>query len=142
MTLHVGLDTFRPVTEDDPEAHPMHAEWYTASAETAVAILETKRAGGRVIAGGTTSVRVLESVAGQPGGWRSDGEPPGRASYRCRAIAPCCASSRPNRLFPLPGSRVAIGVPPGVVSSSSIDPPRGRAAQLLRESPADSRRNG
>src|SRR5262249_55742745 len=71
VTLHVGLDTFRPVTEDDPEHHPMHAEWYTAPRETAAAILETKRAGGRVIALGTTSVRVLESVAAQPGGWEA-----------------------------------------------------------------------
>jgi S-adenosylmethionine:tRNA ribosyltransferase-isomerase len=71
VTLHVGLDTFRPVTEEDPTAHPMHAEWYTASAETAAAIFATKRAGGRVVAVGTTSVRVLESVAAAPGGWEA-----------------------------------------------------------------------
>ncbi len=71
VTLHVGLDTFRPVTEEDPDAHPMHAEWYTASAETATTIMETKRAGRRVVAVGTTSVRVLESVAAQPGGWEA-----------------------------------------------------------------------
>ncbi len=69
VTLHVGLDTFRPVTEEDPTAHPMHAEWYTATAVVAAAIMATKRAGGRVVAVGTTSVRVLESVAAQPGGW-------------------------------------------------------------------------
>jgi len=75
VTLHVGLDTFRPVTEEDPAAHPMHAEWYTASRETAAAIVATKRASGRVIAVGTTSVRVLESVAagseGVAGGWEA-----------------------------------------------------------------------
>lgn len=75
VTLHVGLDTFRPVTEDDPAAHPMHAEWYTAPRETATAIVATKRAGGRVIAVGTTSVRVLETVAalgaGTAGGWEA-----------------------------------------------------------------------
>ena len=71
VTLHVGLDTFRPVTEEDPTAHPMHAEWYTASAETAAAIIATRRAGGRVVAVGTTSVRVLESVAAAPGGWEA-----------------------------------------------------------------------
>lgn len=76
VTLHVGLDTFRPVTEDDPAAHPMHAEWFTAPAETAAAIVTTKRAGGRVVAVGTTSVRVLESVAahgteGIAGGWEA-----------------------------------------------------------------------
>ena len=75
VTLHVGLDTFRPVTEEDPAAHAMHAEWYTASREAATAIVATKRAGGRVIAVGTTSVRVLESVAasgeGTAGGWEA-----------------------------------------------------------------------
>ncbi len=71
VTLHVGLDTFRPVTEEDPAAHPMHAEWYTASAETAAIICETTRGGGRIVAVGTTSVRVLESVAAQPGGWEA-----------------------------------------------------------------------
>jgi len=71
VTLHVGLDTFRPVVEEDPTAHPMHAEWYTASAVTAAAITATRRAGGRVVAVGTTSVRVLESVAAQPGGWEA-----------------------------------------------------------------------
>jgi S-adenosylmethionine:tRNA ribosyltransferase-isomerase len=74
VTLHVGLDTFRPVTEEDPTAHPMHAEWYTASAATAAAIIATKRAGGRVVAVGTTSVRVLESVAAAPGGWEAAAE--------------------------------------------------------------------
>jgi S-adenosylmethionine:tRNA ribosyltransferase-isomerase len=69
VTLHVGLDTFRPVTEEDPAAHPMHAEWYTAGAEAARAIVATKRARGRVVAVGTTSVRVLESVAAEPDGW-------------------------------------------------------------------------
>jgi S-adenosylmethionine:tRNA ribosyltransferase-isomerase len=71
VTLHVGLDTFRPVTEEDPAAHPMHAEWYTASAETARAIIETQRIGGRIVAVGTTSVRVLESVAADPDGWEA-----------------------------------------------------------------------
>jgi S-adenosylmethionine:tRNA ribosyltransferase-isomerase len=69
VTLHVGLDTFRPVIEEDPTAHSMHAEWYTASAESANAIMATKRAGGRIVAVGTTSVRVLESIAATPGGW-------------------------------------------------------------------------
>ncbi len=69
VTLHVGLDTFRPVSEEDPADHPMHAEWYSATAATAAAITETKRAGGRIVAVGTTSVRVLESVAATDGGW-------------------------------------------------------------------------
>jgi S-adenosylmethionine:tRNA ribosyltransferase-isomerase len=65
VTLHVGLDTFAPVTEDDPEEHKIHSEWCHLTQETADAINETKRNGGRVIAVGTTSVRTLESAASQ-----------------------------------------------------------------------------
>ncbi|HYO48885.1 MAG TPA: tRNA preQ1(34) S-adenosylmethionine ribosyltransferase-isomerase QueA [Chloroflexia bacterium] len=63
VTLHVGLDTFRPVHEERVEEHPMHNEWYHLGAETAEAITRTRRNGGRVLAVGTTSVRVLETAA-------------------------------------------------------------------------------
>ncbi len=63
VTLHVGLDTFSPVTEADPKAHKIHTEWCEVSEETADVINETRDRGGRVIAVGTTSVRTLESVA-------------------------------------------------------------------------------
>ncbi len=63
VTLHVGLDTFAPVTEDDPEEHKIHTEWCELSQETAELINQTKQNGGRVIAVGTTSVRTLESAA-------------------------------------------------------------------------------
>jgi S-adenosylmethionine:tRNA ribosyltransferase-isomerase len=62
VTLHVGLDTFAPVTEENPEEHRIHTEWCELPQETADAINETKRNGGRVIAVGTTSVRTLESA--------------------------------------------------------------------------------
>ncbi|MBM4426419.1 MAG: tRNA preQ1(34) S-adenosylmethionine ribosyltransferase-isomerase QueA [Chloroflexi bacterium] len=65
VTLHVGLDTFAPVTEENPEEHKIHTEWCELPQETADAISETKRNGGRVIAVGTTSVRTLESAASQ-----------------------------------------------------------------------------
>jgi S-adenosylmethionine:tRNA ribosyltransferase-isomerase len=65
VTLHVGLDTFAPVTEENPEEHKIHTEWCELPQETADAINETKRNGGRVIAVGTTSVRTLESAATQ-----------------------------------------------------------------------------
>jgi len=65
VTLHVGLDTFAPVTEDDPETHKIHSEWCELSQETADLINQTKQSGGRVIAVGTTSVRTLESAVGQ-----------------------------------------------------------------------------
>lgn len=63
VTLHVGLDTFAPVTEDDPEEHKIHTEWCELPQETAKLMNETKTTGGRVIAVGTTSVRTLESAA-------------------------------------------------------------------------------
>ncbi|NLG18220.1 MAG: tRNA preQ1(34) S-adenosylmethionine ribosyltransferase-isomerase QueA [Fibrobacter sp.] len=60
VTLHVGIGTFRPVKVSDPREHPMHQERYTLSEQTSEEILKTKRDGGRVIAVGTTVVRVLE----------------------------------------------------------------------------------
>lgn len=63
IDLHVGLDTFAPVTEENPEAHHIHKEWCAISAETAQMINQTKQSGGRVVAVGTTTVRTLESAA-------------------------------------------------------------------------------
>ena len=63
VTLHVGLDTFAPVNEDDPQAHKIHTEWCDLPLQTADAINETRERGGRVIAVGTTSVRTLETIA-------------------------------------------------------------------------------
>lgn len=86
VTLHVGLDTFAPVTEDDPLEHVIHSEWCEVTAENAELVNRTKSNGGRVIAVGTTSVRTLESAVnncGQPG-----------------VIAPI---SGPTQLFILPG---------------------------------------
>ena len=62
VTLHVGLDTFAPVTEDNPEEHKIHSEWCELPKGTADLINETKRSGGRVVAVGSTSVRTLESA--------------------------------------------------------------------------------
>ena len=67
VTLHVGLGTFRPVQEDEIADHKMHSEWYSISEETARRIRETKAAGHRVIAVGTTSCRTLEAVAAKYG---------------------------------------------------------------------------
>ncbi len=63
VTLHVGLDTFQPVREDDALQHHIHAEWYAAPAETINLLREQRRRGGRIVGVGTTSVRTLESVA-------------------------------------------------------------------------------
>ncbi|HLI07043.1 MAG TPA: tRNA preQ1(34) S-adenosylmethionine ribosyltransferase-isomerase QueA [Ktedonobacteraceae bacterium] len=68
VTLHVGLDTFRPVEVEDVSQHKMHSEEIDLDAPTAELINETRQAGGRVIAVGTTSVRTLEGVASALGG--------------------------------------------------------------------------
>ena len=63
LTLHVGLGTFRPVKAERIEDHVMHSEYYSISEDTANLIRETKAAGKRVVAVGTTSIRTLESAA-------------------------------------------------------------------------------
>lgn len=63
VTLHVGLDTFRPVHGEDIAEHQIHTEWYELPAETADAINHARRDGNRIIAVGTTTVRTLEHVA-------------------------------------------------------------------------------
>ncbi|WDF71664.1 tRNA preQ1(34) S-adenosylmethionine ribosyltransferase-isomerase QueA [Novosphingobium sp. KACC 22771] len=67
LTLHVGAGTFLPVKADDTTDHQMHAEWGTISPEAAERLNAARRAGGRVIAVGTTSLRLLESATGEDG---------------------------------------------------------------------------
>ncbi|MBD3368106.1 MAG: tRNA preQ1(34) S-adenosylmethionine ribosyltransferase-isomerase QueA [Candidatus Eisenbacteria bacterium] len=89
VILHVGLGTFRPVSSDDPEEHAMDEERYELPVEAADAINGARRAGGRIVAVGTTAVRVLESTADEGGVLR-----PGSGStdlfirppYRFRAV--------------------------------------------------------
>ncbi len=87
LTLHVGLDTFAPVTEDRPETHIIHTEWCRLTQEAVDKITSCKSHGGRVIAVGTTSVRTLESAC-------QDG-----------TLAPF---DGPTRLFILPGYQFHI----------------------------------
>ena len=67
LTLHVGIGTFRPVKADNVEEHSMHSEVYNIPEEAAKIINETKQAGGRIIAVGTTSTRTLESASDESG---------------------------------------------------------------------------
>ncbi|MCI9388796.1 MAG: tRNA preQ1(34) S-adenosylmethionine ribosyltransferase-isomerase QueA [Lachnospiraceae bacterium] len=67
VTLHVGLGTFRPVKVDNVDEHHMHAEFYQIEESQARMINETRQAGGRIIAVGTTSCRTLESAADETG---------------------------------------------------------------------------
>jgi S-adenosylmethionine:tRNA ribosyltransferase-isomerase len=68
VELDVGLDTFRPVSEDDPHAHRIHTEQFRVGSYTADAVNEARSRGGRVIAVGTTSVRALESAYDEESG--------------------------------------------------------------------------
>lgn len=67
VTLHVGAGTFLPVKADDTDAHKMHAEIGIISEETAIALNSIKKNGGRIVAVGTTSLRLLESAVDQSG---------------------------------------------------------------------------
>jgi S-adenosylmethionine:tRNA ribosyltransferase-isomerase len=85
LTLHVGPGTFLPVKSADPRDHQMHGEWGMLPAETAERIAATRRAGGRIVAVGTTSLRLLETAAAESG-----------------AVRPFAGETR---LFILPGHR-------------------------------------
>jgi S-adenosylmethionine:tRNA ribosyltransferase-isomerase len=88
VTLHVGAGTFLPVKTEDVESHPMHGETGEISAEAAEAINAARAAGGRIVAVGTTALRLLESVAAPDG-----------------SLAPFTGETR---LFILPGYRFKI----------------------------------
>jgi S-adenosylmethionine:tRNA ribosyltransferase-isomerase len=70
LALHIGMDTFAPVTEEDPHQHAIHTEYCQVTPKTASMINDTRRSGGRILAVGTTSVRTLESATS----YASDGE--------------------------------------------------------------------
>lgn len=93
VTLHVGLDTFAPVVEEDASRHKIHTEWCEVSLDAAGLLNATRDRGGRVVAVGTTSVRTLESAA--------------RYSYlgRFPKIAPYSGNTD---LFILPGFRFGL----------------------------------
>jgi S-adenosylmethionine:tRNA ribosyltransferase-isomerase len=95
VTLHVGLDTFAPVTEDDPQTHVIHTEWCQLDEAAAAAINQARQSGGRILAVGTTSVRTLESAA------LASALPPLTSLDACRSTLH--ASSGPTSLYILPG---------------------------------------
>jgi S-adenosylmethionine:tRNA ribosyltransferase-isomerase len=97
VTLHVGLDTFAPVTEEDPQEHKIHTEWCDLPQETADMINETRQTGGRIVAVGTTSVRTLESAARSSGVEHSNRTQTSNIQDRLSAFI------GPTDLFILPG---------------------------------------
>ncbi|MBU1213122.1 MAG: tRNA preQ1(34) S-adenosylmethionine ribosyltransferase-isomerase QueA [Alphaproteobacteria bacterium] len=89
VTLHVGAGTFLPVKADDTDLHRMHAEWGTIVPETAEALNATRAAGGRIVAVGTTSLRLLESAANDDGtipSWTGDTDIFITPGYRFKAV--------------------------------------------------------
>ena len=82
ITLHVGAGTFLPVKVDDTDDHKMHTEWFDIPESAARAIAETRAAGGRVVAIGTTSLRTLEAAA------RADGSVPAGSAETALFITP------------------------------------------------------
>ena len=95
VMLHIGLDTFRPVSEDLIEDHRMHTEFCTIRHEVAARINQTRLQGGRIVAVGTTSVRVLETAAR-----RGTGLSPDDGTCPMRSVAPF---SGDTDLFIYPG---------------------------------------
>ena len=75
VTLHVGLDTFRPVQDEDPTAHHIHTERYSLDIGAAEALNRARADGRRIVAVGTTSVRVLEQAAADAASERRDFQP-------------------------------------------------------------------
>jgi S-adenosylmethionine:tRNA ribosyltransferase-isomerase len=88
VTLHVGPGTFQPIQVEDVTHHLMHREWAELSEEAATAVQACQARGGRVVAVGTTSVRVLETAAaaGTIWPWRGETDLYIYAPYRFRAV--------------------------------------------------------
>lgn len=101
VTLHIGLDTFRPVKEEQVEDHQIHTEWCELSAAVAEQINRARLEERRVIAVGTTVVRVLESAAGGAGQFT----PSGCALERACGWRTVSAFAGSTDLFIYPGYR-------------------------------------
>jgi S-adenosylmethionine:tRNA ribosyltransferase-isomerase len=104
LTLHIGLDTFRPVKEEQVEDHQIHTEWYELTAPVAGQINRARLEGRRVIAVGTTVVRALESAA-RPA--RLTGHDCGPEGEACAWLT-VSAYTGPTDLFIYPGYRFRV----------------------------------
>jgi S-adenosylmethionine:tRNA ribosyltransferase-isomerase len=149
VTLHVGLDTFQPVTVNEVEAHPIHTEWAELKRDVAKRINDTTLQGGRVVAVGTTSVRTLEWAATGAQGidpyatescpWQRVAAFAGnvnlyiRPSYRFRATDTLITN------FHLPRSTLLLLVSAFIAQAHPDDPDAGR--RILLESYAEAIRH-
>jgi S-adenosylmethionine:tRNA ribosyltransferase-isomerase len=100
LTLRIGLDTFKPIESAEITGHTIHTEWARLTPETARQINETRLAGGRIVAVGTTSVRTLETAA-----LRQNPEP--RATQGC-SWSTVTAFEGPTDLYITPGHRFQV----------------------------------
>ncbi|MCR8644115.1 tRNA preQ1(34) S-adenosylmethionine ribosyltransferase-isomerase QueA [Paenibacillus sp. N1-5-1-14] len=107
ITLHVGLGTFRPVSVDRIEDHAMHAEYFDVPEETAAAINETKKNGGRVMAVGTTSSRTLETAA-RVSSAKQDGEQSTNSDSPSTGYRPITSCSGWTDIFIFPGYQFQV----------------------------------
>lgn len=103
VTLHIGLDTFRPVKEEQLEDHQIHTEWYELTAPVAEQVNRARLEGRRIVAVGTTVVRVLESAAGGCA-WAGQALEEG-VSCGWRTVS---AYTGPTDLFIYPGYRFRV----------------------------------
>ncbi|MFN2188878.1 MAG: tRNA preQ1(34) S-adenosylmethionine ribosyltransferase-isomerase QueA [Candidatus Promineifilaceae bacterium] len=112
VTLHVGLDTFKPVSVENVGDHTIHSETIEMNAESARRINEAKLSGKRIIAVGTTSVRVLETAAWRSAGWSGSlsaaSDPDPDAILSVCAWRPVQAVEGPTDLYIYPGYQFRI----------------------------------
>ena len=122
VTLHVGLDTFRPLEGEFVDEHHIHREWYEVPEATRDAIDGSREAGRRVVAVGTTSVRVLETAAGTgaPSGWSDLYVTPPHRFSRVDALITNFHLPRSSLLL-LVTAFVQAGMPEGATAYESRD---------------------
>ena len=122
VTLHVGLDTFRPLEGEFVDEHHIHREWYEVPEATRDAIDGSREAGRRVVAVGTTSVRVLETAAGTgaPSGWSDLYVTPPHRFNRVDALITNFHLPRSSLLL-LVTAFVQAGMPEGATAYESRD---------------------
>jgi S-adenosylmethionine:tRNA ribosyltransferase-isomerase len=105
VTLHIGLDTFKPVTAEYVANHAIHSEWAVLSPEVAQQINQAKLAGGRLVAVGTTAVRTLETAALRSAGVNGSLRQASQLQVDLCPWRPVAAFEGPTDLFIYPGFR-------------------------------------
>lgn len=108
VTLHIGLDTFKPVTADYVADHTIHSEWASLTPEVARQINQAKLAGGRLIAVGTTAVRTLETAALRSAGLAGSLREASQLETGLCPWRPVAAFEGPTDLFIYPGFRFRV----------------------------------